>query len=397
MSFESKFLQPLCSCLGWRVSGGTTSLCLPGSPFSNSGWRLGVPTLALLGLLVGCSTTSPEPEAPVNPYHPLRPRPEVLHTAPIAPFDPWQRPPEGQSGPPVTTSGSIGSTPDASQSKAGRKQGNRGKTASRSGRATGDKVIPWPKRSSRNPSSSPTREVVSRGKAAPRPSAPSIQSATTPQVTPPGKTIHSKTPERTIPGQLPYEDYFQLAPYLHGVSSWYGPDFHGKPTASGEIYNQHGMTAAHPVLPMHTRVRVKYLENGREVVLRINDRGPYKKGRILDLSRTAAQRLGILNQGTGEVKITIESWPPGMDPSQGLAAYRQFVVQVEAFQELSKAEARRSDLAGQFDDLPLQVERTPRGRFAILAGPYDNEELAQQVSRDMKKSGVASLVRSYRK
>ena len=88
-----------------------------------------------------------------------------------------------------------------------------------------------------------------------------------------------------------------------GEASWYGPGFHGKKTASGEIYDQRDMTAAHRKLPLGTEVVVTNLENGRKVEVEINDRGPYANGRIIDLSRAAGKKLGIISDGTAEVRI----------------------------------------------------------------------------------------------
>jgi rare lipoprotein A len=90
-----------------------------------------------------------------------------------------------------------------------------------------------------------------------------------------------------------------------GIASWYGPDFHGKQTANGEIFDQNDVTAAHRTLPMPCFVRVTNMENGRSLVVRINDRGPYAHGRVLDLSRRAAQLLGIEGRGTAKVKVEI--------------------------------------------------------------------------------------------
>jgi rare lipoprotein A len=92
-----------------------------------------------------------------------------------------------------------------------------------------------------------------------------------------------------------------------GVASWYGPGFHGKATANGEIYDQNDMTAAHRTLPMPSVVRVTNLENGRSIKLRINDRGPFAQGRIIDLSRRGAQLLGFYNAGTAPVRVEIEA------------------------------------------------------------------------------------------
>ena len=90
-----------------------------------------------------------------------------------------------------------------------------------------------------------------------------------------------------------------------GIASWYGPGFHGRRTANGETYDQFAMTAAHPTLPMPSVVRVTNLENGRAVSVRINDRGPFKNGRIIDLSRRAAQLLGFERKGTAKVRVEI--------------------------------------------------------------------------------------------
>ena len=91
-----------------------------------------------------------------------------------------------------------------------------------------------------------------------------------------------------------------------GIASWYGPGFHGRRTANGETYDQFALTAAHPTLPMPSVVRVTNLENGRVISVRINDRGPFKNGRIIDLSRRAAQLLGFERKGTAKVRVEIQ-------------------------------------------------------------------------------------------
>jgi len=88
-----------------------------------------------------------------------------------------------------------------------------------------------------------------------------------------------------------------------GVASWYGRDFHGRYTANGEVYDMNAMTAAHPTLPMPSFVEVENLQNQRRVVVRVNDRGPFAKNRIIDMSRAAAKRLGFTTQGTTEVRV----------------------------------------------------------------------------------------------
>lgn len=90
-----------------------------------------------------------------------------------------------------------------------------------------------------------------------------------------------------------------------GIASWYGPGFHGRRTASGQIYDQNAMTAAHTTLPLGSRVRVTHLGNGRSVMLTVNDRGPFVAGRIIDVSRGAARQLGLIGPGTGRVRVQL--------------------------------------------------------------------------------------------
>ncbi len=95
---------------------------------------------------------------------------------------------------------------------------------------------------------------------------------------------------------------------MTGISSYYGKDFHGKLTANGEVFDMYGLTAAHKTLPLNTVVRVTNLDNGKSILLRINDRGPFVKGRILDCSYGAAMKLGFVNQGTARVRIEVIEW-----------------------------------------------------------------------------------------
>lgn len=119
-------------------------------------------------------------------------------------------------------------------------------------------------------------------------------------------------PKRTPATQRPYiinnrtysplpssEGYEEI-----GIASWYGRDFHGRPTSNGEKYNMHDITAAHKLLPMHTMLLVTNLENGKQTVVRVNDRGPFVRGRIIDLSLGAAKKIGLVHAGTAKVKIT---------------------------------------------------------------------------------------------
>jgi len=96
---------------------------------------------------------------------------------------------------------------------------------------------------------------------------------------------------------------------MEGIASWYGADFNGRLTANGEVYDMYAYTAAHKTLPLGTVVKVTNVESGQTVEVRINDRGPYVKGRIIDLSRTAGRAIGIREEGTAKVKLEIVRWP----------------------------------------------------------------------------------------
>ena len=107
-----------------------------------------------------------------------------------------------------------------------------------------------------------------------------------------------------------YVPLVSLRPFRQrGVASWYGKRFHGQKTASGEIYDMYAMTAAHPILPIPSYVRVTSVKNGAQVIVRINDRGPFHGGRVIDLSYAAASRLGFVGAGSAEVEI--QSIVPG--------------------------------------------------------------------------------------
>lgn len=114
-----------------------------------------------------------------------------------------------------------------------------------------------------------------------------------------------------------------------GTASWYGPGFHGKKTANGERFNQYAMTAAHKLLPLGTKVRVTHLGNGRSIIVRINDRGPFVEDRVIDLSRGAATRLNMMGSGTARVRVQSLGGIPQMRDDGDLTG--PFYVQVGAF------------------------------------------------------------------
>lgn len=121
----------------------------------------------------------------------------------------------------------------------------------------------------------------------------------------------------------------------HGIASWYGPNFHSKKTSNGEIYNMYASTAAHKTLPMNTMVKVFNLDNGKTTIVRINDRGPFVDGRIIDLSNKAAHDIDMVKKGTAKVKIQILGFHAKIATTQEelneVATVGQYFVQVGAF------------------------------------------------------------------
>ncbi|KPL18093.1 MAG: hypothetical protein AMJ92_09650 [candidate division Zixibacteria bacterium SM23_81] len=116
--------------------------------------------------------------------------------------------------------------------------------------------------------------------------------------TPSPRYTSAKRPPEESPAENPKQEQ-------EGISSYYGAEFHGRQTANGEIYNMYAMTAAHRTLPFNTWLLVTNLDNGKQVTVRINDRGPFAKGRIIDLSYGAAQKIGIVGSGTAKVRLEV--------------------------------------------------------------------------------------------
>ncbi len=173
-----------------------------------------------------------------------------------------------------------------------------------------------------------------------------------------------------------------------GVASWYGGNdgFEGKPTASGEIYDGSQMTAAHRTLPLGTLVDVKNLDNGRSARVRINDRGPFVKGRILDLSRTAAAALGVTGPGVAMVRLTVVKPGPEVPP---LSPTGQWAVQVGSFAEPGRAERFSQRLLATGREIYLEPFR---GLTRVKVGPYPTREKAQDILDQLQNEGFEGIV-----
>ncbi len=134
-----------------------------------------------------------------------------------------------------------------------------------------------------------------------------------------------------------------------GVASWYGAPYHGRRAASGEIYDMEQLTAAHRTLPFGTWVEVTDLDNGRQVNVRITDRGPFVDGRVIDLSHAAAREIEMLGPGTAHVRLKVIA--PPVQAAEILPAVEQYAVQAGAFSNRDRAETFVASLRDRFDDI----------------------------------------------
>ena len=182
-----------------------------------------------------------------------------------------------------------------------------------------------------------------------------------------------------------------------GYASWYGADFHGKRTANGEIYNMYKLSAAHKTLPLGTYLKVHNLSNDKKIVIRVNDRGPFIKGRVIDLSYAAAKKLDILLSGIAKVKI--ESIVPNRSQSHSTLGYNNnkmnsgiektgFVVQVSAFKMMKNAYKLANNLKKHFKSVDLILSHKNDGDFyKVWVTNIFILENAHKVTRQLKKMG----------
>jgi rare lipoprotein A len=171
----------------------------------------------------------------------------------------------------------------------------------------------------------------------------------------------------------------------YGVASWYGTDFHGKATSSGEVYDMYQLTCAHNTFPLGTMVMVTNLENGRSVELKVNDRGPFVKERIIDLSYTAARILGIWEKGTAPVKV--EGLGPLIEPNQ------PFTLQVGSFTDEANARTLADQLRKSFENVYVATTETSTQKYhRVRIGPFETREQASAMAEKLSQVGFKVLV-----
>jgi rare lipoprotein A len=179
-----------------------------------------------------------------------------------------------------------------------------------------------------------------------------------------------------------------------GMASWYGGDAHGGPTSSGESYDMYALTAAHKTLPMGVYVRVRNRANGREVVVRINDRGPFVKERIIDLSYEAARQLGFAGQGTAAVHVEALGYQG--DNGVGTGVYRppasydagDYAVQVAAFASRESAERLAAQLKKRYGAATIREAMVNGSRFfRVRVGSFGSLEKAEEARGNFERGG----------
>lgn len=185
-------------------------------------------------------------------------------------------------------------------------------------------------------------------------------------------------------------------PMQSGMASWYGPGFHGRRTASGEKYNMYDLTAAHPTLPFGTRLTVRNARTGQTVVVRVNDRGPFKKSRILDLSYTAARQVGVFGPGTAYVEIypAGQTEPPQHEwvPSavmEASTAPSRYTVQVGAFGDAGRAVELHREIARIYPEVFVHSDGTWN---RVQVGLFTDRDQAEALRRELAVLGMSSVV-----
>ena len=199
--------------------------------------------------------------------------------------------------------------------------------------------------------------------------------------------------------RLPSPVAVQPGDFEYGYASWYGHPYHGRRTSSGETYDMHKLTAAHRTLPFGTEVEVTNRENERKVQVRINDRGPFVDGRIIDLSLKAAKAIRLVGPGTALVRVKILRVPGNGATSSagggGGAGTRngRYTVQVGAFADKRNADRLRARLARSYPQYPVLLNPTPSGhRYRVWVGNEPSEQRAALIAGRLRQDRLSVFV-----
>ena len=171
-----------------------------------------------------------------------------------------------------------------------------------------------------------------------------------------------------------------------GVASWYGPGFHGKRTSNGEVYNQYELTAAHPTLPLGSRVMVTNLNTRQAIEVLVNDRGPFVGGRLIDLSYAAARSIGVYEPGTAPVRIEVLS---AAAPVLAVA----YAVQLGSYADAARAVALKAQVLGRFPDVYISPMETGLLRYyQVRLGPFPRQEEAATRAQEVAGAGMQAII-----
>ena len=199
------------------------------------------------------------------------------------------------------------------------------------------------------------------------------------------REVPPATPVHTAPALEPAAVEGHREVYREtGTASWYGKEFHGRKTASGEIFDMYGISAAHRILPLGTTIRVTNLDNYMSIKVRVNDRGPFARNRVLELSYGAAKELGFVAQGTARVKV--ETLEPVQDSGQ-------YTIQAAVFAEAENARMLKDRLSKRFEVTSIVPFESNLGKFfRVRVGAYASEEKAELVAGKLMMEGLEPIV-----
>lgn len=182
-----------------------------------------------------------------------------------------------------------------------------------------------------------------------------------------------------------------------GIASWYGLKFHGELTSNGEVYNMYAMSAAHKHLPLPSYVKVTNLDNNKQVVVRVNDRGPFHQGRVIDLSYAAATKLGYANKGTARVRLELINAKPPEDGN--IPPYKtdkiSYFLQIAAFSAKPSAERLKSQLvnASNIHNAYVATDKTGRAPVhRVRVGPFESKAHADIARKQLKSKGFRNIL-----
>jgi rare lipoprotein A len=211
----------------------------------------------------------------------------------------------------------------------------------------------------------------------------------------PGGTQPVQAQRQSLPPVEPREPQFEITPQTKpilvqtGIASWYGAPYHNRRGSNGEIYDMHAMTAAHRTFPLGSIVRVTNVESGQSVIVRITDRGPFIEGRVIDLSRAAAEKIGLIRKGTGEVRVELLKSPQPLDIGG------RWAVEIGGFGQEHRARELASHLSRRYHSAHVLTFNSPAGDWWVRVRVKDDlRARAEEIVRDTRTpQGAVFLVR----